>query len=275
MKTKEKCIAIVQARLSSTRLPEKVLARVAGLEILGHVLARLTVCQNVDEIVVATTVNPADDRLVAYLAGAFPRVRRFRGDEDDVLDRFRAAARAFAADTVVRVTSDSPLVDPAVVDAVAAVRSAGGYDYASNSLAPSLPDGLDAECFTAAALEKAWSEARRPEAREHVTPYMRMHPERFRLANVAWHRNLSHLCWAVDTPADLAFVRGLADRIDLRRPRNYSFERVLAVLEASPELAAANAGAVRDQKLVAELPQIFTAHRDRFDVHPLAPGRPS
>ncbi|MBI9086126.1 MAG: glycosyltransferase family protein [Desulfobacterales bacterium] len=270
MNKKRKCIAIVQARLSSTRLPGKVLAPVAGLEILGHVLVRLAVCQNIDETVVATTVNPADDPLVDYLETNFPRIGCFRGEEDDVLDRYLSAARAFAAHTVVRVTSDSPLIDPAVVDAVAAVRAAGNYDYASNSLSPTLPDGLDAECFSMAALTRAWAEATRVEEREHVTPYLRMHPDRFSLANLAWHRNLSGLCWAVDTPADLDFVRQLAGHLDLMDPANYGFERVLAVLASHPQLADANGGAVRDHKLVEQLPQIFSAHGRRFDHHPLS-----
>ncbi|MFH1985883.1 MAG: glycosyltransferase family protein [Pseudomonadota bacterium] len=267
MKKQSNCVAIVQARLSSTRLPGKVLAPVAGLEILGHVLARLTVCQYIDNIIVATTTNPADDPLLDYLETSFPHIGRFRGEEDDVLDRYRSAARAFAADTVVRVTSDSPLIDPAVVDAVACVRADGGYDYASNSLAPTLPDGLDAECFTMEALDRAWQAARRAEEREHVTPYLRMHPERFSLANVSWRRNLSGLCWAVDTPADLDFVQALAAHLDIRDPANYAFERVLAVLDAHPEVTALNGGAVRDHKLIAQLPEIFTAHGARFAHH--------
>lgn len=270
MNKQRKCVAIVQARLSSTRLPGKVLAPVAGLEILGHVLERLAVCQNIDETVVATTVNPADDRLVDYLETHFPRVGRFRGDEDDVLDRYRSAARAFGAHAVVRVTSDSPLIDPAVVDAVAGVRAAGHYDYASNSLAPTLPDGLDAECLSMAALTRAWAEATLVGEREHVTPYLRMHPHRFTLANLAWHRNLSGLCWAVDTPADLEFVRQVAGHLDLRNPANYGFGRVLAVLAAHPQVADANGGAVRDHKLVEQLPQIFCAHGRRFDNHLLS-----
>lgn len=272
MKKKSKCVAIVQARLSSTRLPGKVLASLAGLEILGHVLERLVVCRNIDETVVATTVNSADDRLAAYLEKHFPRIGLFRGEEDDVLDRYRKAARAFEADTVVRVTSDSPLIDPAVVDAVAAVQAAGGCDYTSNSLVPTLPDGLDVECFSMAALERAWQEATRAEEREHVTPYLRMHPERFRLANLFWQRNLSDLCWAVDAPADLDFLRVLAGYLDIRDPDNYGLERVLAVLTAHPEVAAINGGAVRDHKLVEKLPQIFTAHGGRFASHPLTLG---
>ena len=272
MKEKSKCVAIVQARLSSTRLPGKVLALLEGLEILGHVLERLAVCRNIDQIVVATTVNPADDRIADYLEKKFTRISCFRGEEEDVLDRYRMAARALQAHTVVRVTSDSPLIDPAVVDAVAAIHAAGGYDYASNSLAPTLPDGLDVECFSMAALERAWQEATRAEEREHVTPYLRMHPERFRLANLCWPRNLSDLCWAVDVPADLDFMRALAEFLDLRDPHNYGLERVLAVLAAHPEVVALNGGSVRDCKLVEQLPQIFSAHGGNFANHLLTFG---
>lgn len=275
MKIKKKYVAIVQARISSTRLPGKVLAPVAGLEILGHVLERMAVCQNIDEIVVATTVNPADDRLIDYLSKAFPRVGRFRGDEDDVLDRYHAAAGAFSADAVVRVTSDSPLIDPVVVDAVAALQADAGYDYVSNSLSPSLPDGLDAECFSSAALNRAWTAATLPGEREHVTPYLRMHPEIFRLANLSWHRDLSQLCWAVDAPADLDFVRALAEHLDVRNPDNYGFERVLAALAAHPEVGSINGSAVRDHKLLEQMPQIFSAYGSRIDNHPLRLETPS
>ena len=269
MRKKSKCVAIVQARLSSTRLPGKVLASLSGLEILGHVVERLSSCGNIDATIVATTTNPADDRLVEYLEKKFPNIGCFRGSESDVLDRYLMTARKFEADTIVRVTSDSPLIDPAVVDAVASIQATGHYDYASNSLSPTLPDGLDVECFTLETLTRAWEEASLPEEREHVTAYIRIHPERFRLANLSWKQNLSQFCWAVDTPADLDFVRDLAGHLDLRRPENYGFQRVLAVLAAHPEVAAVNGGAVRDQKLVEQMPEIFTAHGERYDNHPL------
>ena len=145
----------------------------------------------------------------------------------------------------------------------------------SNSLAPTLPDGLDAECFSLTALTRAWETATLPGEREHVTPYLRMHPEIFRLANLSWHRDLSRFCWAVDTPADLAFVMALAEALDLRDPDNYGFERILTVLDTRPELARVNDGAVRDEKLVDQLPRIFSAHARHFDNHPLSLETPS
>lgn len=271
MTTKQsKCVAIIQARLSSTRLPGKVLAPVAGLAIIGHVLDRLALCQNIDETVVATTINPTDDRLVNYLDEQYPHIAHFRGDEADVLDRYQKAARVFGANTIVRVTSDSPLIDPAVVDAVISVQATGEYDYASNSLVPSLPDGLDVECFTMTALTRAWEVATLSEEREHVTPHMRTHPAHFRLANLFWTRNHSALCLAVDTPADLDFVQALAEHLDLRNPNNYGFKRVLQALAAHPEIGTFNSDAVRDHKLIAQFPTIFSAHEKRFDNYPLS-----
>jgi len=259
-------LAIVRSRLASSRLPAKILKKVAGREILGHVLDRLAACQNLDGIVVATTVNPGDDRIVGYLADD-ARVGVFRGSEDNVLDRTYRAAEAFKADLVVRVTSDSPLIDPALVDYVVTVAQDGGYDYVSNSLRPTMPDGLDVECFRFHALAMAWQQAGRPEEREHVTPYMRMHPDLFRLANVSIAQRLESFCWAVDTPEDLNFVQALADRLDLTLPSNHAFETVLAVLAAHPELAAINSGSVRDHKLTQQLPGIFSDHAGRFDDH--------
>lgn len=265
-------VAIIQARVASTRLPGKVLKQIDGKEILGHVIGRLAACRMVDRIVIATTTGAGDDEIVDYLTSRHPGIGLFRGSEDDVLDRYYQAAKRFEAGWVIRATSDSPLLDPELVDFVIATVVEGGYDYGSNSLVPSMPDGLDVECMTSAALAAAWQEAVRPEEREHVTPYIRTNPQRFRLANIAYHRDLSHLCWALDTEEDLAFLTALAGQIDLGDPGNYSFETVLRVIEAHPEVSRLNACSVRDVKLLAEIPQIFNAAREGVDTIPYQRG---
>jgi len=197
-------VAIVQARMSSTRLPGKVLADVAGHPMLWHVVRRLRRARQLNRIVIATSENPSDDAIVRFCEQE--GIDCFRGSETDVLDRYYRAARAFAADTVVRITSDCPLIDPAVVDKVVQRFLDGDVDYVSNSLRYTYPDGLDTEVFSFAALEQACREATRESEREHVTPYLR--GKRFRVANVdndpPAPRNLR---WTVDEPADLEFVR--------------------------------------------------------------------
>ena len=204
--------AVVQARMSSTRLPGKVLAEVGGLPILGHVIRRLRRARLVDEIVVAAPRNSADDSIARFCEQE--GVACFRGSEPDVLDRYWQAARSCSADIVVRVTADCPLIDAAVVDKVVQRFLDGGYDYVSNTLRYTYPDGLDTEVFSISALERAWHEAVKPSEREHVTPYLKA--GKFRTCNVENEEVVApNLRWTVDEPADLDFVRrvfaGFAD----------------------------------------------------------------
>jgi spore coat polysaccharide biosynthesis protein SpsF len=235
-------VAIVQARRGSSRLPGKVLEDVAGRPLLARVLERVQASAVVDAVVVATTTEASDDAVVelARDCGA----ETYRGSIDDVLDRFHGAAAAAGADGVVRVTADDPFKDPEVIDLVAGrLTSDPALDYVSNTLTPTYPEGLDIECFTAAALERAWNEARLPSEREHVTPYIWNHPERFAVRNVNLDRDLSHLRWTVDYPDDLEFARAVYERL-ADRP-NFSMDDILELLEREPALTEINAGHVR------------------------------
>lgn len=256
-------VAIIQARYSSTRLPGKILKKIAGKEILGHVLDRLGYCRNIDKIVVATTTNPIDDRIIEYIQQNY-NIDVFRGSESNVLDRYYKAATEYKADLIIRVTSDSPLIDPCVVDFIVSIAENKGYDYVSNSLTPTLPDGLDVESMTYHALAKAWMYVRNPEEREHVTPYIRMHPKRFRLANINFTKDCSSLCWAVDTPADLEFIAALSKELDFLNPKNFAFQNVLSVIKAHPHLAEINKSSQRDHKLIEQFPEIFFAHSGNY-----------
>lgn len=254
------CLAVVQARMGSTRLPGKVLTDIAGRPALWHVIRRLEQCPGVDRVMAAIPEGPEDDALADYAAEL--GVDCFRGDQDDVLDRiFQAAAPLFPR-AVARVTADCPLLDPYLLDFILGVFWEHGFDYASNCLQPTFPDGLDLEVMTMAALERTWREASRPAQREHVTPYIRTNPGRFRLANVHQARDLSSLCWALDAPQDLEFLRAVYARLDPADPGDYGFERVLEILRAHPETAAINGGSVRDHKLVEEIPEIFSANQN-------------
>lgn len=236
-----KRVVIVQARMTSTRLPGKVLMDLAGRPMLAQQLRRLQRCRRVDEIVVATTTNAADDPVVA-LARA-EGVRDFRGSERDVLSRYAGAARETRADLVVRVTADCPLIDPETVDRVigAAQDDAAACDYASNVIQRTYPRGLDAEVLYADALARLDRLARSPAGREHVTHFLlNERPELFLMRSVTDSEDHSDLRWTVDTADDMAMVRRLYDELNLGREFR-GYREILAYVRAHPELAGMNA----------------------------------
>ena len=218
-------VAILQARMRSTRLPGKVLADVGGAPLLVRELERLERATRLDDIVIATSTNSADDP-IAELA-ALRGTRCYRGEEGDVLARYVGAARESRADVVIRVTADCPLIDPDTVDRVTdtLLASPGGADYASNVIRRTYPRGLDAEAFHADVLERTARLATSPESREHVTWFVyRERPDLWSLRSVEDTADNSDLQWTVDTAADLARVRriyvdlGLAtNRLDHRQ----------------------------------------------------------
>jgi glutamate-1-semialdehyde 2,1-aminomutase len=231
-----KTVAIVQARMGSARLPDKVLKSIVGTPMIELLLERLRRARELDEIVLATTDSPVDDPLAVYARQLGTTV--FRGSERDVLDRYYAAAAEVHADIVVRVTGDCPLVDPGLVDeAVRAFRGAG-VDYASNVDPPTYPDGLDIEVFSFEALRAAWREARRPEQREHVTPYLRAPGGRFRVLRLRNGEDLSGERWTVDEAADLEVIGAVFRHFSPRR--DFGWLEVLQLLRQQPALFATN-----------------------------------
>lgn len=226
--------AIIQARMGSTRLPGKSLADVHGKPLLERVIERTRASRRIGEIVLATTTEP-DDLALCRLAERCG-VAWYRGAAADVLDRYYRAAQACGAQVIVRITADDPLKDPEIIDRVVnALLAEPGLDYASNTIEPTYPLGLDVEAFAFAALERAWREAADPYDREHVTPYFRRRPDLFRLASVRHSRDLSALRWTVDYPRDLEFARAVYARLD--RGAVFGMAETLALLEAEPELA--------------------------------------
>ncbi len=238
---RELVVAIIQARMGSTRLPGKVLLDIAGKPMLLRVVERVRAAACVDEVVVATSVNPCDDPVQSLCAAL--GIKCFRGSERDVLDRYYRSAEWIGADVVARITADCPLVDPAVIDLVISAYLKGGVDYASNRryrddvVSNIYPDGLDAEVFSFAALERAWLEARLASEREHVTPYIWKNPRAFRTLSVGDEADLSGLRWTVDEGADLEFVRLVYQRLG---DRLFGMREVLALLAAAPELGTIN-----------------------------------
>jgi spore coat polysaccharide biosynthesis protein SpsF len=231
----------VQARTGSTRLPGKVLAQVCGKTLLEHQMERMLRARSLAEVVVATSTMPADDAVERVARGRGWAV--WRGPEQDVLARYAGAAAAFAADPVVRMTMDCPLIDPTVIDRVVGTHLGGTWDLVANNLEPTFPHGLDLEVISLSALEIAHREAATPFEREHVSPFIRDHPERFCLGNVRSPRDLHHLRWTVDYPEDLDFVRVVYEAL-YRDGGFFTTEDVLALLDRRPEIAAINAARV-------------------------------
>jgi spore coat polysaccharide biosynthesis protein SpsF len=205
-------VAIVQARMGSSRLPGKVLLNLGSRPVLDWVVTRLERASTVGAVVVATSRKPADDAIEAICRQRGWAL--FRGSEEDVLDRYYEASLSYPCDVVVRVTADCPLVDPGIVDEVVrAVWRSPAADYASNVIDPrTFPRGLDVEAFTPDALAAAWRQDRSG-WREHVTPFLYRNPDRFRLRRVAHPEDLSRYRWTLDTPADLAALRALIAQV--------------------------------------------------------------
>lgn len=233
-----KTVAIIQARMGSTRLPGKVMLDLAGQPMLARDVNRVRRARTVNEVVVATTMKPDDDTIADLCAARdWPC---FRGDEQDVLDRYYRAAAERKAEAIVRITSDCPLIDPAVIDLVVDefTRHQPEADYVSNVIPHrTFPRGLDTEVFSFAALERAWREDRDPAWREHVTPYIYRNPDLFRIACVTDDGDYSHLRWTVDTPEDFEFVQRIYDHFG---SDEFSWRDVLTLLVSRPDLIDIN-----------------------------------
>ncbi len=234
-----KTAIIVQARMTSTRLPGKILKEVLGKPLLEYQLERLARVRRAAAVVIATTVN-ATDEPVAALCGRL-EVPCFRGSEHDVLSRYYFAAAEHGADTVVRVTSDCPLIDPAVIDQVIALYEDNypRYAYASNIGARTYPRGMDTEVFPFSALAAAHTEAVLPGDREHVTPFIRRETGRFPAANLSYGRDASGHRWTVDTPEDFLLIEKMLTALYPHNPA-FTLEDCLALLAANPGWSALN-----------------------------------
>jgi len=227
-----KLIAIIQARVGSTRLPGKVLKDLAGQPMLARVVNRTQRAKTISAIVVATTTKPTDDviiRLCEKQGWSY-----FRGSEEDILDRYYRAALAFKADAIARITSDCPLIEPEIIDKVGNdfLSSYPDVDYVSNTLVPTFPLGLDVEVMRFDALRKAWQEDNNLAWREHVTPYIQYHSEKFKIRNVLNDKDYSYMRWTVDTIEDLTFVRKIYDHFQNDK---FTWKEVLQLLEEHPE----------------------------------------
>ena len=248
-------VSIIQARMSSSRLPGKVLSDIAGEPMLARVVARTSRAESVHQVLVATTTDASDDPVAARCDAA--GIPYTRGSLNDVLDRYYQAASQAKAEIVVRITGDCPVIDPVLIDNCVNALLNGSFDFTCNRLPPpftrTYPIGLDTEVCTFAALEKAWNEAKETFHREHVMPFIYegvslmaesrslstgISQRGFKIAQLHHDPDYGHMRWTVDTPEDLEFMRQVYSRFDGRD--DFTWQDVLALVQREPELAAIN-----------------------------------
>lgn len=230
-----KVVAIVQARMGSTRLPGKALLHLAGDPLVAHVARRVSASSKVNKIVFAVPDSAENDPLASYVSEKLG-LTVYRGSEDDVLGRFALAVMAEDPDLVVRITADDPLKDPALVDkAVDIMLQDPEVVYVSNSLRVTYPEGLDVEVIRGWAILEAASEAKSAVDREHVTPFIWRQPHRYRVTQFLSSRDLSTWRWTLDTLDDFHFLSLVFANLT-KSPSNYAFEDIVDMIEASPTL---------------------------------------
>ena len=254
---KPRVIAIIQGRMSSSRLPGKILADIAGQPMLQRVFMRTSRAASVSQTIFATTTDPSDDSVAEYCD--FSGIPCTRGSLYDVLDRYYQTAKQAKADVVVRITADCPVIDPALIDDVVNTLIENEYDFVCNRLPPpwsrTYPIGLDVEACTFKVLAKAWKEAKEPQHREHAMPYFYegvqlsaisrqlsegVSPREFRIALLNHTTDFGDYRWTVDTPEDLEFMRQVYSHFDGRD--DFTWKEVLDLVHDNPELMKINAG---------------------------------
>jgi glutamate-1-semialdehyde aminotransferase/spore coat polysaccharide biosynthesis protein SpsF (cytidylyltransferase family) len=246
---RKKVVAIVQARLDSTRLPGKVLKPLQGRPLLSHVVSRLQESKMINKVIVATSNEDSDIPIAEFCA--HNEVSCFRGSKNDVLDRFYHAAKLFDAEVIVRITGDCPLIDPQVTDRVIKCYLTGDSDYVSNIHPPTFPDGLDTEVFSFSVLERAWKEATMKYQKEHVTPYI-VTSDKFTKMNVTHNTDLSHLRWCVDYEEDFIFVENVLRGLNASG-NDSDFLTLISFLDENPHLSSGNVAFTRNEGFLKSL----------------------
>jgi HAD superfamily hydrolase (TIGR01509 family) len=240
--------AIIQARLGSGRFPNKVLQPINGTPMLQFLINRLRRARTLHSRIIATTTETRDDQLVSFCAEHGWQV--FRGSEDDVLDRYYQAAKAFRTDVIVRITADCPLIDPAIVDRLVEDFRTGGADYVCNIHPPTYPDGLDVEVFSFDALERAWKLSREKPNLALVTGHILKNPDQFSIRNVRNAEDLSAYRFTVDYPEDLELVSRLCA---LLGNDSFGLRDLMSALGKHPELRELNARFKRNEGMIADM----------------------
>ncbi len=248
-----KVVAIIQARMASTRLPSKILMPMMDKTILEQIVNRVKKAPSIQEIVVATTENKLDD-LVEELCKD-KKIHLYRGSEKNVLERFYECAKEYQADIVVRVTADDPLKDPSVIEKAVQLFKNNDYDYVSNTIEPTYPEGIDIEVFSFDALKQCYLEAKLDSEKEHVTPYLYHNPERFKLYNFKNPVDLSFMRWTLDQPEDYLFTLKVYQELYKKPDEFFGMEEILELLKRKPELGEINQGHIRNEGYLKSLEQ--------------------
>lgn len=240
MRKRKNIVAIIQARMGSTRLPGKVLMDIARKPMLWHLLNRLNFSKKIDEIILAIPDTKENDILERFAKDN--KVKYFRGSKEDVLSRYYEAAKKFKCDSIIRINSDCPLIDPKIVDLVIEKYLDSAVDYTANALERTFPRGLDTEIFNFRTLEKTHKEAKETYQREHVVPYIHEHPEIFKIQNVEARGKLRRpeFRLTVDTKEDLKLIRIIYKH--LYKPKDIFYtDKIIDLLNKYPEFAKINA----------------------------------
>lgn len=249
MKPKGKITVMIQARSGSNRLPKKILANIEGKPLIFHVINRIKKVKKVERIILITT-RKKEDKILLNLVKKYD-VLGFAGNEFDVLDRHYQCAKMYNADPIIRITSDCPLIDPDLISEILDFYINNNFDYVSNTINPTYPDGLDVEIFSFRALEEASLKAKLNSEREHVTPFIKNKSNKFKIFNYKSNIDLSHHRWTVDVKKDLKFVRKI---YKLLRPQIlFSSKKILKIIAKNPEISDINKGINRDEGYLRSL----------------------
>lgn len=231
--------AIFQVRMGSTRLPRKMFKKILGKPLLWHIIQRVEATRSVKRIILATTKSKEDIQIVNFAKEL--KLPYFCGSTNNVLGRFYEAARKFGSDIIVRITPDDPFKDPQIIDNFVEyfLKHKNQFDYVSNTIKPTYPEGLDIEIFTFKALERAWLEAKKSSEKEHLTPYIWSNPQKFRIKNLSYKKNLSRFRWTIDYPQDLKFAREIYKKLYPKK-KIFLMKDILKLLKEEPELQKIN-----------------------------------
>lgn len=229
-------VAIIQARMSSTRLPEKILMKINGVSIIESLLNQLSYSKLLSRKIIATSNDDSELPLIKQLD--FMKISYFRGSQTDVLDRYYQCAKNYKIEQIVRISGDAPFIDPNIVDKAIDFFNNSNFDYVNNFNDKNrYPVGSEVEVFGFNTLEKAWKNAKKPSEREHVTSYIYNHPEDFEIGNLEYVCDLSHLHWTVDRVQDLEFVRAIYKNI---KKKPILLDDILNLLKSQPKLLEIN-----------------------------------
>ena len=239
---------IIQARTGSTRLPRKVIAKIEKRPLIWHVINRVKKVKGV-KIILATTIRQEDKILLKIAKDS--KILSFAGDADDVLKRYYDCAVLYNCDPIIRITADCPLIDPNVIQKMLKIFQSHTYDYVTNTLPSSFPDGLDTEIFSFKTLQEAYEKAKMNSEREHVTPYIRKNKKKFKIFNYINSTDLSHNRWVVDQIEDLKLVRKIYAK--MRPNLTFGFQDTLKIILKNPKMVHINSGIKRNEGYLRSL----------------------